>query len=103
MNDQQNRCLKRINEFISDEPDDIDIVEESPIDTSFREVLRWISENVLPVCTIALIINLTVMFTLPIEIAMSRWFWVKDPLSILLAFILVKAFNYLRNSVQIHH
>lgn len=102
MHDQQNSRLKSIEKFLRDEPEDIDIM-ENQIDTSFDEVFRCIYENILPVCTIALVINLTIIFTLPVEVAMSRWFWLKDPISFLLAPILVRAISYLRDSVQIHN
>lgn len=94
MNDRlNNRLRRRIENFICDDkPEDINII-ENQIYTAINGALKWLYRNVLPVCCIALIINLTIMFTLPVEVAMSGWFWVKDPLSIILAFILVKAIN----------
>ena len=96
MNQQLNRRLKRIEKFLCDEPEDINIM-ENPIDISFDGVFKWLLGNVLPVCSLTLIINLAIMFTLPVETAMSRWFWLKDPLSFILAYIVVKAINHFRN------
>lgn len=102
MNKRLNRRLKHIEKLLCDAPEDIDIM-ENPIDTSFDGVFKWLLGNVLPVCSIALIINIAIMFTLPVETAMSRWFWLKDPLSFILAYISVKAINLFRNSFQIHN
>lgn len=102
MNKQLNRRLKHIEKLLCDAPKDIDIM-ENPIDTSFDGVFKWLLGNVLPVCSIALIINIAIMFALPVETAMSRWFWLKDPLSFILAYIVVKAINHFRNSFQIHN
>lgn len=102
MNDQQGKRLRSIENFLCDEPEDTDI-KENQIDSFFDGALKWLMRHVLPVCFIMLIINLTITFTLPIEVAMARWFWLKDTLSFILAYIVVKANNHLRNSFQIHN
>lgn len=96
MNKQLNRRLKRLEKFLCDEPEDIEVM-ENPIETSFDEVFKWLFGNFLPVCSLALIINLAILFTLPVEVVMSRWFWLKDPLSFIFAYIVVKAINHFRN------
>lgn len=100
MDYRQNSYLSRIEKFICDEQEDIDIL-DNQINTFFEEGFKLLYENVLPVLAIALIINIIIMFTLSVEIAMSQWFWLRDPLSVILAFILVKTISYLRNSVQV--
>lgn len=54
------------------------------------EFFRWLFRNVLPVLVLALIINLTIMFIVPIEETMSKWFWLNDILSISLGYFLFK-------------
>lgn len=102
MNDQHDKRLRSIENFFCDESEDADIM-ENQIDSFFDGAFKWLIGHALPVCVIMLIINLTIMFALPVEAAMSRWFWLKDPLSFILAYIVVKANNYLRNSFQIHN
>lgn len=102
MNDQQDKRLRSIESFICDESEDTNI-KGNQIDSFFNGAFKWLMGHVLPVCVIMLIINLTITFTLPIEAAMSQWFWLKDPLSFILAYIVVKANNHLRNSFQIHN
>lgn len=85
-----NSRLKRIEK---EEPEDIGIM-ENQIFTVFDRILRCLYGNILPVFIIVLIINLTIMFTLPVEKAMSGWFWLKDALYIILAIILAKTIKY---------
>lgn len=96
MNNRQDKHLRSIENFLCDESEVAD-VKENQIDSFFDEAFKWLIGHVIPVCSIALIINLAIMFTLPVETAMSRWFWLKDPLSFILAYIVVKAINHFRN------
>lgn len=102
MNKQQDKHLRSIENFLCDESEDAD-VKENQIDSFFDGAFKWLIRHVIPVCAIALIINLAIMFTLPVETAMSQWFWLKDPLSFILAYIVVKAINHFRNSLKIHN
>lgn len=60
----------------------------APMDVRFTSIIR----RVLPILILALAINLGIIFTLPIDATMGRWFWLKDPLSIALAYLMIKTF-----------
>lgn len=59
--------------------------EETQIDRVIDNVSSWLIRRVIPLLLITLIVNLTTMFTVPIDIAASKWFWIKDPLSFVIA------------------
>lgn len=89
MNKQIERLQKWAMKLIEDDSH-ISEAREEYDDLMLDEFFRWLFRNVLPVLVLALIINLTIMFTVPIEVTMSKWFWLKDILSIALGYFLVK-------------
>lgn len=84
--------IEEILQWIAEEP-----VEQEPqktsIDLAVERALFWLLNNLVPVLLIALAIDLIIMFTLPVEAAMSRWFWIKDPVSIGVAYLMCKLFK----------
>lgn len=84
--------IEKLRQWIADEPTDSEIQENS-IDTAVESALSWLLHNLVPVLLMALTINLTIMFTSPMEVAMSRWFWLKTPLSIAVAYLICKFFK----------
>lgn len=68
-------------------------IQENSIDTAVESALSWLLHNLVTVLLIALAIDLTIMFTVPVEVTMSRWFWVKDPVSIGVAYLICKLFK----------
>lgn len=84
--------IEKIQQWIAAEP-----VEQEPqrtaIDLAIERILFWSLNNLVPVLLIALTIDLTIMFTSPMEVAMSRWFWIKDPVSIVVAYLICKLFK----------
>ena len=68
-------------------------IEETPlgIEIEFVAFLKWLHHNVVtPVFLIALIINLTIMFTAPVEVTFQKWLLLKDPLSLIAGFLIFK-------------
>lgn len=84
--------IEKLRQWIADEPTDSEIQENS-IDTAVKSALSWLLHNLVPVLLIALAIDLTIMFTVPVEVAMSRWFWLKGPISIIVAYLISKLFT----------
>ena len=85
--------IEKLRQWIADEPTDSEIQKNS-IDTAVESALSWwLLHNLVPVLLMALAIDLTIMFTVPVEVTMSRWFWVKDPVSIGVAYLICKLFN----------
>lgn len=62
------------------------------------EVFKWLFRNILPILLCALSINLFTMFTIPVEATMSKWFWLKDPLSIIIGYVVVRTNRYIFNN-----
>ncbi len=89
MSKQLERLQKWTTKFIEDDSH-ISEAGEKHDDLMLDEFFRWLFRNVLPVLVLALVINLTIMFTVPIEVTMTKWFWLKDILSIALGYFLVK-------------
>lgn len=81
--------IEKIRQSIADES-----VEQEPqeisIDLAVVKIMSWLLHNFLPAIFLALAIDLTIMFTVPVEVAMSRWFWIKDPVSIGTAYLICK-------------
>lgn len=69
----------------------------SKMDDVIGGALQWSVRNLLPILLLALALNLLILFTLPMEMTMLKWFWLKDPLSITVAFIL---FRFCRKCVR---
>lgn len=84
--------IEKILQWIAEEP-----VEQKPqktaIDLAIEKTMSWLLHNLVPVLLITLAIDLTIMFTSPMEVAMSRWFWLKTPLSIAVAYLICKFFK----------
>ena len=91
MNDRLDLFRRRLEKLLCD--DEESIVENQICATS-RRAPRWLLCYLLPVLFLALIINVTFMFVAPVEIIMSGWFWLKDPISIVVAFAVVKTVRY---------
>lgn len=53
-------------------------------------LLSWTLRNMVPVILIALAIEIVIMLASPIKIAMSEWFWVKDPLSLVISYLIFR-------------
>jgi hypothetical protein len=83
------KFLEKIERWIADEPTESE-TQKSSLDIAVERVLYRLLRCVAPVLLIALVINLIIMFTLPVEMAMSRWFWLKDPISIGAAYFIHK-------------
>lgn len=83
------KILEKIERWIADEPTESE-TQKSSLDIAIEQVMYRLLRCVVPVLLIALVINLTIMFTVPIEMAMSRWFWLKDPISIGAAYFIHK-------------
>lgn len=83
------KILEKIERWIADEPTESE-TQKSSLDIAIEQVMYRLLRCVVPVLLIALMINLTIMFTVPIEMAMSRWFWLKDPISIGAAYFIHK-------------
>lgn len=88
--------------FVVEDVDVLEKMEKQHCD-SVNRVFRWIFMNVMPVLVLALIIDITFMFAVPIEVAKSEWYWIKDPVSIIISFILVRVFYSLKDLFQPHN
>ena len=86
------KILEKIERWIADEPTESE-TQKSSLDIAIEQVMYRLLRCVVPVLLIALVINLTIMFTVPIGMAMSRWFWLKDPISIGAAYFIHKLLN----------
>lgn len=84
--------IEKLRQWIADEPTDSEIQENS-IDTAVESALSWLLHNLVPVLLMALAIDLTIMFTVPVDVTMSRWFWIKAPVSIAVAYLICKLFK----------
>ena len=83
------KILEKIERWIADEPTEPE-TQKSSLDIAIEQVMYRLLRCLVPVLLIALVINLIIMFTLPVEMAMSRWFWLKDPISIGAAYFIHK-------------
>jgi|GEM_PF-1690906 hypothetical protein len=70
-------------------------VEGTQLDVMMNAVVRWLFCYLCPILIVTLIINVTLIFVTPIEIIMSGWFRLKDPLSIVAGYVVVKIFRSL--------
>ncbi len=99
MNRQINQLRKHFERFIV-EDGDVTEIEEVQNDIIMDKVFPWIVRNVISVLGVALIVDIVIMFSVPVETTMSRWFWLKDPLSVCMGFIIVKVLCYLKDCSQ---
>lgn len=60
------------------------------------QMLSWANRRVAPVLLVMIAIDLLIIFASPVEIAMSRWFWQKDPIAIASAILLFRLPRYFR-------
>ena len=102
MKEQTNRFIKQAEKFINEESEPVKNT-DNQLHTALTKVFRYLFYKILPVLVSALVINLTIMFTAPYEVAFSEWFWLKDPVSLVTGYILVKVFNSFRKSFQPHN
>lgn len=93
------RFQKRVINLLNKDDEDSGIAEARP-DIMSDIVFLWIFRNVMPVLLIALLINIVIIFAVPAEVTMSRWFCLKDPLSIALGFIIAKATRFLFKGIS---
>ena len=96
--DRINQFRKRFENFISE---DVEITESEEVQNDImNRVLTWIVRNVISILGVALIIDIMIIFSVPVETTMSRWFWLKEPLSVCMGFILVKVIYYMKDCSQ---
>lgn len=86
------KIFEKIEKWIADEPVEQGS-QKTSIDLAVESALSWLLNNLVPVLLIALAIDLTIIFTSSIGVTMSRWFWIKDPVSIGVAYLISKLFT----------
>lgn len=57
----------------------------SPLDIWIEKKLKWMARRVCPVLLISIVLQLVVLFNVPLELTAAQWFWLKDPLSLVAA------------------
>lgn len=70
--------------------------EEPPVnafDRGVKSALKWAIHNLCPILLIALVIDVTIIFTVPVEVTMLKWYWLKSPIAISLAYLLFRIKN----------
>lgn len=90
------RQFEKIALWIEEDPNELEAQksgETGRLESAIESGLSWMMSNVVPVLLIALIINLAIMFTVPVKITMAQWFWLKDPISLGLGYILFISFK----------
>ena len=97
MNSKIKQISKHIERLITEDEEAIDNDKENT-DIMLAKVFPWILSNVIPVLIIGLIIDITIMFSVPVETTMSSCFWLKDPISLCVGFLIVRVFYFLKNS-----
>lgn len=75
--------ISRDNSFVNSYEMDND-----SLDTMIEKDLSWCLHHLCPFLFIALAIDLTITFTMPRHIALSGLFWLKDPLSLGIAWLI---------------
>lgn len=65
-----------------------DEMDNDPLDTMIEKDLSWCLHHLCPFLIIALAIDLTITFTMPRHIALFGLFWLKDPLSLAIAWLI---------------
>lgn len=84
--------IEKIRQWISDEPAELE-TQQTSIDKAIGGAISRLYRSVVPILMIALAIDLIIMFTVPVEVTMSQWFWLKSPLSIFVAYLIGKLFK----------
>lgn len=97
MNSKIKQISKHIERLITEDEEAIDNDKENT-GIMLDKVFPWILSNVIPVLIIGLIIDITIMFSVPVETTMSSCFWLKDPISLCVVFLIVRVFYFLKNS-----
>ena len=97
MNSKIKQISKHIERLITEDEEAIDNDKENT-DIMLDKVFPWILSNVILVLIIGLIIDITIMFSVPVETTMSSCFWLKDPISLCVVFLIVRVFYFLKNS-----
>lgn len=93
-----NQHRRLLEKFISEDIDMINMA-ESESDILMDKVFPWIFRNVMPVLIIGLMIDIIIMFSVPVETTMTSCFWLKDPISLCMGFLIVRVFYFLRNRI----
>ena len=93
-----NRPIERLRillqEILTADENNVETI-ETQTELMFDKILSWIIGIVLPISLITLTVNLTIMFTMPIEVAASKWFWIKDLISIMVGYLTVRFYRKL--------
>lgn len=84
--------MEKIRQWIAEDPTELETYQTS-VDIAIEDAIKLSLRNVVPILMIALVIDMTIMFIVPIESTMSRWFWLKTPLSIAVAYLICKFFK----------
>lgn len=63
---------------------------QSELHEKITSMLSWVIRRIVPLLWVMLAIELLIIFASPVEIAMSRWFWLKDPIAIATAILLFR-------------
>ena len=90
MKEQIDNLRKSLETWISEDNSIENSVEinNDPLDDMIEKDLSWCLHHLCPFLIIALAIDLTIIFTMPRQIALSGWFWLKDPLSLGIAWLI---------------
>lgn len=89
MNEKIGRFQKQIERLLADGEENNGVM-ETQSGKVIDEVFKWLLRNILPILICALTINLFIMFTIPVGATMSKWFWLKDLLSIIIGYVIVR-------------
>lgn len=84
--------IEKLRQRIAEEPTE-SCTQKKPLDIAIERVLHRLLRYLVPVLLTALVIDLTILFASPVEYAMSRWFWLKGPISIIVAYLICKLFK----------
>lgn len=68
---------------------------EMMIDKAFE----WLYRNLLPQLTVASFLIVIIIFSVPEYMTASKWFWIKDPLSVIAGCILVWIYRKFRQII----
>ena len=86
--------IEKFKQWIENEPDEQE-PQEDPIGKAVYRVMSWLLRNLVPVLLISFVIDVTIIFTTPVEYTESLWFRLKDLASIGIAYLIYKLFKIL--------
>ena len=81
------KVAERLRLWITNEP----TIQRNSIDTVIERILLWLLRHLVPVLLMALVINLIILCASTVEATMSPWFWLKDPVSVVAAYLICKS------------